>query len=385
MAYFVTGATGFIGRRLIEELLDHREGPVHLLCRPASLPRLRTLADRWGSERVVPVVGDLTAERLGVDPDWVSRHAGTVDHVFHLAAVYDMTAGEAANQAANVDGTRHAVGLAGALGAGCFHHVSSVAVAGDLRGRFDETMLDEGQGLPSPYHRTKLEAERAVRGQSTVPWRVYRPSVVVGDSVTGAIDKVDGPYYFFPLLKRLRDTLPPWLPLVAPDLGETNIVPVDYVAKALDHLAHLPGRDGETFHLVNPEPQPVLDVVNAFCAAAGAPRLDTPLGTPLARRLASGATRLLPASLQPAAVLDGALGGVFASAPARAVRDRAAGRLGIPPEVLEHAAFTATFDSRATERALAGSGIAVPVLETYAATLWRYWEEHLDGSPAGGR
>ena len=69
------------------------------------------------------------------------------------------------------------------------------------------------------------------------------------------MDKVDGPYYFFPVLKRLRDTLPAWVPLVGVDLGDTNVVPVDYVAKAMDHLAHLPGRDGEAFHLVNPEPQ----------------------------------------------------------------------------------------------------------------------------------
>src|SRR3546814_11795219 len=138
-------------------------------------------------------------------------------------------------------------------------------------------MFEEGQPLPSPYHRTKYESEKLVRDEARVPWRVYRPAIVVGDSQTGTMDKVDGPYYFFPLIKRMRDHLPAWLPLVGADLGDTNVVPVDYVAKAMDHPAHLPGRDGEAFHLVNPEPQPVVDLINAFCAADGAPRFATPI------------------------------------------------------------------------------------------------------------
>ena len=93
------------------------------------------------------------------------------------------------------------------------------------------------------------------------------------------MDKIDGPYYFFRCIKLMRDRLPSWLPLVGVDLGDTNVVPVDYVAEAMDHLAHLPDRDGEAFHLVNPEPQPVVEMINAFCAAAGAPTFATPLST----------------------------------------------------------------------------------------------------------
>ena len=209
MSYFVTGATGFIGRFLVAELLDHREGDVHVLVRESSLPRLRAADRRSGTPtRVIPVVGDLGADRLGVDPAWLAEHRGGIEHFFHLAAIYDMTADDATNEAMNVGGTRNALQLADALRAGCFHQVSSVAAAGDYRGHFDESMFDEGQHLPSPYHRTKFESEKLVREESAVPWRVYRPAIVVGDSQTGAMDKVDGPYYFFPLMKLLRDTLP---------------------------------------------------------------------------------------------------------------------------------------------------------------------------------
>jgi NAD(P)-dependent dehydrogenase (short-subunit alcohol dehydrogenase family) len=373
MSYFVTGATGFIGRHLVQELIDHREGEIFVLVRQGSMGRMEALIKRWGTNRVVPVVGDLSKPALGVDPDWVAEHRGAIDHFFHLAAIYDMTADDATNETMNVGGTRNAVELADALQVGCFHQVSSVAAAGEYAGRFDETMFDEGQHLPSPYHRTKYESEKIVREEATVPWRVYRPAIVVGDSQTGAMDKVDGPYYFFPLMKLMRDNLPAWLPLVGVDLGDTNVVPVDYVAKAMDHLAHLPGHDGEAFHLVNPEPQPVVDMVNAFCAAAGAPQFATPLDR---RMVSSGPLSLVPRSLRPSNVLTAlAKNGLVQS-----ILDPLTGRLGIPAEVLGHMNFRSVFDSRRTEKALSGSGIGVPDLESYARTLWSYWEENLDES-----
>ena len=134
-------------------------------------------------------------------------------------------------------------------------------------------MFDEGQKLPSPYHRTKFESERIVREQPYVPWRVYRPGVVVGDSQTGEMDKVDGPYYFFKAIQRMRKLIPEWLPLVGLDLGKTNVVPVDWVAAALDHIAHEPDLDGRAFHLTDPRGQRVDELYNEFAAAAHAPQV----------------------------------------------------------------------------------------------------------------
>ncbi|MCP9490119.1 MAG: SDR family oxidoreductase [Solirubrobacteraceae bacterium MAG38_C4-C5] len=358
MASLVTGATGFIGKHLVERLLA-RDGDVHVLVRASSRPKLDALVQRWGhAERVKAVVGDLGLPRLGAGDADLEALRG-VDHVFHLAAVYDMAADEERNRVANVGGTRNAVELANALVAGRFHHVSSVAAAGMYRGTFTEAMFDEGQPLEHPYHATKFASEKIVREETAVPWRVYRPAVVVGDSRTGEMDKIDGPYYFFRAI-RAASRLPSWIPLVGPELGDTNIVPVDFVADAIDHLAHADGFDGQAFHLCSPEPLPSVEVLNAFARAAGAPRLAARMGgRPAAWAVTRGTTAATRAPL-----IGGPLRRLLAA-------------WGIPAEIIAYLGFTARFDTAATRRALGGSGVAVPPLEGYADRLWDYWERNL--------
>src|SRR5262245_46129287 len=124
MTYFVTGATGFIGRNLVELLLE-REATIYVLVREGSKGRLEELRNRWGvdEDRVVGVVGDLSQRRLGVSAADLERLHGDVDHLFHLAAIYDMTADAEAQQVANVEGTRHMVEFSHAIEAGHVHMV----------------------------------------------------------------------------------------------------------------------------------------------------------------------------------------------------------------------------------------------------------------------
>jgi NAD(P)-dependent dehydrogenase (short-subunit alcohol dehydrogenase family) len=362
MAYFVTGATGFIGRHLVERLLDTREGDIFVLVREGSRDRMESRIADWGAqERVGIVTGDLGEALLGVPEAWIDQHRGKVEHFFHLAAIYDMTVSDERNEVLNVGGTRHAVDLGNALEAGAFHHVSSVAVAGDFKGLFREDMFNEGQGLPSAYHRTKFESEKVARESLKVPWRVYRPAIVVGHSRTGQMDKVDGPYYFFKAIQKARAALPEWFPLVGPELGRTNVVPVDYVADALDHIAHEPGLDGQTFHLASPRMQRSGEVLNTFARAAHAPQLALRVDKRLTDALPKGVFSML---LKLPALKD--------------VRKTLLADMGIPDEVIEHVGFRAQFDTRDTERALAGSGVEVPELDEYAWRLWDYWERHLD-------
>ncbi len=363
MNYFVTGATGFIGRHLLERLLD-RDGQVYVLVREGSLERLENLVERWGPAaqgRIHPVVGDLTQPRLGVSDDTVAELTGTVEHFFHLAAVYDMTADEESNRIANVEGTRHAVELANVIAAGIFHHTSSIAAAGQYKGLFREDMFDEGQRLDHPYHRTKFESEKIARAQTQMPWRVYRPAIVVGSSVTGEMDKIDGPYYFFTAIKMARHYLPGWFPLVGPEFGYTNIVPVDFVAAAMDHIAHQPGLDRQAFHLAAPKSQRSGEVINAFAKAAHAPQLSLRVDTRILKALPKGTLSML-----------------MALPAARGVRRAILADFGIPEEVLGYIGLTAEFDTRDTERALEGTGITVPPLESYAEKLWDYWSRNLD-------
>ena len=180
-------------------------------------------------------------------------------------------------------------------------------------------MFDEGQRLPSPYHRTKFESERIVREQPYVPWRTYRPAVVVGDSRTGEMDKIDGPYYFFKAIERLRHLVPEWVPLVGPDLGYTNIVPVDWVAGALEHIAHEPGLDGRAFHLVDPRPQRVDELINQIASIARAPRFAVSIDKRLTDPLPKWPLRL-----------------ALSLPPWRQLKSLTLRELGIPEEVLEH-------------------------------------------------
>ena len=364
MQYFVTGATGFIGKRLVKALLARRGSTVHFLVRPGSESKLAALYSYWGVSKVraKPVSGDLTAKKLGVSAADLKALKGQIDGVYHLAAVYDLGADEDSQVRVNIEGTRNMVEFAKAIDAGHVHHVSSIAAAGLYEGVFREDMFDEAEGLDHPYFMTKHESEKIVRAECKVPWTVYRPAMVVGDSTTGEMDKIDGPYYLFKLIQRMRQLLPPWMPSMGLEGGRINIVPVDFVVKALDHISHQKsGLPGKCFHLVDPEGYRVGDVLDIFAKAAHAPKMNVFVNAALLGFSPRGVKK-----------------GLMALAPVRRVYQAVMRDLGLPEDMLTFINYPTRFDCRDTTAALKGSGIACPNLNDYAWRLWDYWERHLD-------
>jgi NAD(P)-dependent dehydrogenase (short-subunit alcohol dehydrogenase family) len=363
MQYFVTGATGFIGKRLVKKLLERKGAVVHFLIRPESESKVAGLREYWGASaaKAIPVFGDLTQKKLGVAGDEIKKLKGQIDHFYHLAAVYDLGADEESQAAVNIDGTRNTVEFARAIDAGHFHHVSSIAAAGLYEGVFREDMFEEAENYEHPYFMTKHESEKIVRKEYKGAWTVYRPAMVVGDSQTGEMDKIDGPYYFFKVIQRMRQILPPWMPAVGLEGGRVNIVPVDYVVDALDFISHKAGIEKKAFHLVDPVGYRVGDVLDIFSRAAHAPRMNLFINAAL--------LGFIPKSVKK---------GLMAVAPIRRIRAAIMKDLGLPEDILAFVNYPTRFDSRDAQAMLKGSGIACPNLKDYAWRLWDYWERHLD-------
>jgi NAD(P)-dependent dehydrogenase (short-subunit alcohol dehydrogenase family) len=371
MIRLVTGGTGFVGRHLLRELAK-REGATYVLVRPASRERLEALIESLDAgDRLRPLSGDITAPHLGIAAAdqaklvpaalrATSPRSGEETDIYHLAAVYDLEAPEEDNERANIGGTRNVIGLAEKIGAR-LHHVSSIAVAGSKwKGKFTETMFAEGQSLDHPYYRTKYEAERLVR-ESTLRYRIYRPGLVIGSSETGEADRIDGPYYAFKLIQRLRNAIPSWVPLIGLEGGEINIVPVDFVARALDVIGHTVGLDGRTFHLTDPAAQSLGDVTNEFCRAAHAPQFTL--------RVDSRAGAMLPKEM---------IGMLEHWDVAQTLKRRLLEGVRIPEPALRYVSNRARFTCENALAALEGTGVACPPLHTYAWKVWDHWERRLD-------
>jgi short-subunit dehydrogenase len=366
---FVTGGTGLIGRALVERLLE-RGMDVTLMLRSGAeerrqdaLAALRAEAAKHPGALSV-VTGDLGKPGLGLDDAGLAALRGS-GHCFHVAALYDIEADPEALAQTNIEGTKHLLSALGDSGfGGRLHHVSSIAVAGDYADTFTESMFEEGQGFPHPYHRSKYESEKLVR-ESGFEYRIYRPSSVVGDSSTGAIDKIDGVYFSFAAIQKLAHALPRWVRLPAPRIrGAFNVVPVDYVADAIAHIATSDSA-ARVFHIVDPKPPSLTKMTNIFLAAAGGPSLGPSID--LAK---------MPGAMKTA--------GLVSMLPSvKELRDAVLSDLGLPRGALGAMNVKARFDATHTQSVLAGSGVSCPPLRSYAKTLYRYYEDHLD--PAANR
>ena len=208
----MTGFPGFIGRRLARRLLEQSDATrLTVLVEERMRTAAAELAAPWG-ERLEVVVGDIGERRLGLtDADW-ERLTGSVDTVFHLAAIYDLAVPLALAQRVNVDGTGNVIDFCrAATGLRRHVYVSTAYVAGRRRGTVYEHELVLGQDFKNHYESTKFQAEVWVReSMAAVPTTILRPAIVVGDSQSGETEKFDGPYYLLRAISQAaaRDQAP---------------------------------------------------------------------------------------------------------------------------------------------------------------------------------
>ncbi|MFK8022192.1 MAG: SDR family oxidoreductase [Pseudomonadales bacterium] len=360
MNYFVTGGTGFIGNFLVPKFLD-RGAKVFMLVRGSSMHKVDELRDYWGAgkDQIVAVEGDLKDKKLGVSAAWIKKYAGEIDHFAHLAAIYDITADAESQRITNVEGTAQAIALSKSLKSGCFHLVSSIAVAGLYKGTFTEDMFEEATNLDNPYFSTKHDSEGLVRKEKKMKWRIYRPGMVVGHSKTGQMDKIDGPYYFFDLINNISKVVPEAFPLLMTKAGTINIVPVDFVADAIDHLAHLPDQNNECFFITEPHGERVGDLIKTLLAVSGGGKIRS-LEMPL-----------VDAGSEIAGNILGKI------TPVRKLSERLVKRLGVPAEVMAYINYPTLYDNEKTTKMLAEAGIVCPPFSEYADVAWDYWYNFL--------
>ncbi|GAA5317737.1 MAG: SDR family oxidoreductase [Candidatus Pelagadaptatus aseana] len=368
MNVFLTGGTGFIGKNLISELVK-RKGEIYVLVRESSKYKLDEIAQKYDFEPslLTPVIGDINQPLLGLSEESIKDLDGKVDEFIHAAAIYDIEAPAEEQYQSNVEGTRQALALAEQINAKCFNQISSIAAGGLYKGTWTEKMFKEAVDLDSnPYLRTKHDSEGIVRETTTIPWRIFRPAIVVGHSQTGEIDKIDGPYYFFKVIQRLRNIMPSFIPTLGMEAGPINLVPVDFVAQAIDHIVAEGGNHGQCFHLTDPKAYTMGDAIQVFSKAANGPKFPI-------RVNANKLLNLVPKPLS--SVVNHMPVVKFAT-------DRVFDQLDMPRELIGMLKFGAYYDSRNTQRALQGTGIKVPDLREYAGTLWEYWERNLDKDSA---
>jgi thioester reductase-like protein len=293
-----TGFPGFLGTALLPRVL-RRDGDIEAVCLvqgrflPLAQERADELveADASLAGRIRLVEGDITLPDLGLGQLRDELQA-TTTAVYHLAAVYDLEVVREVGMSVNVEGTRHIVDFARACpDLDRLHYVSTCYVSGRWSGIFRETDLVKGQTFNNFYEETKYLAEVLVAEarDAGLPTTVYRPSVVGGDSTTGATQKYDGPYFVVRwLLKQPRVAV---MPVVGDPTGyRFNVVPRDYVIDGIDALSARADTIGGTYALADPEPYTVAELVELFGRVTDRRIVSIPL--PL--KVAKGALRRVP-------------------------------------------------------------------------------------------
>lgn len=367
----VTGATGFLGEHLVEGLLDAGHNLTLLVRNPKS-GKIQEWMRKWNEQQHAPRVSavrfDLGEANLGLDADF-SCH--DFEHVYHLAAIYDLSANPVKVFDTNVQGTgRFLEKLQNSGFQGTFHFVSSIAVAGDYKGVFDESMFDEGQQHPHVYHQSKFQSEALVRDfRDNALFRImiYRPAAIIGHSKTGYIDKIDGPYYLFTLISQIKRWVPGVVSLPVIQTAITlDMVPVDYVVQSLIYLSQksLNHGDNDTFcfHLTDPDSPSLSDLFLLLLNCADGPGAGVRI--PIDGLSNYLGFKQLKLALQLKAV--------------RMLKKELFELLRLPEGVFDALMPGVVFQADKTRSILRQAGIEVPPVDAYIEILWQYYSKHLD-------
>jgi nucleoside-diphosphate-sugar epimerase len=330
---FFTGYPGFLGSELLPRLLRRRPDAVALcLVQPKFAALARERAKPLG-DRVRFVEGDITTA--------IDAPPGEVVEIWHLAAIYDLAVRREPAMRVNVDGTRHVLDFAEKCRSlERVHYVSTCYISGHYSGVFSEDDLDVGQRFSNYYEETKYLAEAEVRGRK-LPVTIYRPSVVVGDSVTGATQKFDGPYFVLQWL--VRQPRLAVLPTVGnPKRYTFNCVPRDFVIDAVEKLSARADEGLKCYAVADPNPLTVDQTIDVIAKAAG----RKVLRVPLPRAVAKFSIAHVP--------------GVY-----RLMR--------IPPEAIDYFVHPTRYD---TTHCTAALGATPPPLASYADRLVAFFRAH---------
>lgn len=343
-----TGFPGFLGSELLPRVLARttaRRAVCIVQAKFADLARRRLGEIEARSPglagRVELLEGDITLPGLGTASS-VALAADVVE-IYHLAAAYDLSVSREIGERVNVEGTRQVLGFAERCPRlDALHYVSTCYVSGKHPGLFTEADLDKGQTFNNFYEETKYRAEVLVQDavRRGMPVVIYRPSVVVGDSATGATQKYDGPYYVIRwILKQGRLA---FLPTVGdPCATRLNVVPRDFVVRAMAHLAADPRSRGLVFQLADPDPLTIDEIISRVGSASG----RTVVRIPLPLRVAKAAIEYVP----------------FVEA-----------ILGIPSAAVDYFVHPTAYATENTVAHLRGSGIELPRLRDYLPALVAY-------------
>jgi thioester reductase-like protein len=255
-ALLLSGATGFLGTELLLRQLERTDRPIVTLVRAptdhAARQRIDAVlqstfgpAGRRYAARIEAVAADLSAPGLGLSEARRRELAERTSTIIHCAASVSFTLPLHEARAINVEGTRCMLELAGQCASlDCYGHVSTAFVAGTRPGTFCEHDLEVGQDFRNTYEQSKYEAERLVHAHEGLPYKIMRPSIVVGDRRSGWTAAFNVLYWPLRAFARGLFTAVPAIPSAPVD-----VVSVDYVADAIDELCRPEHPGGATYHL----------------------------------------------------------------------------------------------------------------------------------------